>query len=111
MSLALEDLAERIRAAMPAGLHTIEKKMFGGIAFMLDGNMLVCPTREGALIVRVGKHGMAAALEKPGASIMEMGGRAMSGFVVLSGDALEDDAVLAGWLAMAHAFVRTLPPK
>lgn len=111
MSMALDELAERIRTLLPPGLHPVEKKMFGGIAFMVDGNMLVCPTREGALIVRVGKQGMAAALEKPGAEMMDMAGRSMSGFVVLPGDALEDDDVLADWLATAHAFVRTLPPK
>jgi TfoX/Sxy family transcriptional regulator of competence genes len=85
--------------------------MFGGIAFMLDGNMLVCPTREGSLIVRVGKDGMEEALAEPGASRMDMGGRAMAGFVVLLGEALEDNDVLQGWISRAHAFVRTLPAK
>ncbi len=107
----LDELADRIRAALPPGAHTIEKKMFGGIAFMLDGNMLLCPTRDGALMVRVGKDGMAAALERPGAQIMEMSGRSMNGFVLLSGDALEDDDTLADWVDLALAFVRTLPPK
>lgn len=111
MSMASEDLAERIRALLPADEHVVEKKMFGGIAFMLQGNMLVCPTREGSLIVRVGKEGMASALTIPGADIMDMGGRSMSGFVVVSGDAVEDEFALGEWIDRARSFVKTLPPK
>lgn len=111
MSMAREELADRIRALLPPGLHPREKRMFGGIAFMQDGNMLVCPLKDGALLVRVGKDGMDAALARPGAEIMEMSGRTMGGFVVVSGDAIEDHEDLAGWISTAHAFVRTLPPK
>jgi hypothetical protein len=111
MSMACDELADRIRALLPRGVHCTEKKMFGGIAFMTAGNMLVCPTKEGALIVRVGKDGMAEALAQPGASVMDMGGRSMSGFVVLAGDAIEDDEVLGNWLGRAWGFVRTLPAK
>jgi Regulator of competence-specific genes len=111
MSMASEELAERIRALLPPGDAIRERKMFGGIAFMRDGNMLVCPTREGALIVRVGKDGMDAALARPGAAVMDMAGRSMSGFVVVSGDAIEDDEALAGWIETARTFVATLPPK
>lgn len=111
MSMARDELAERIRAALPMGLHTTEKRMFGGIAFMLDGNMLVCPLKDGALMVRVGKESLAAALDQPGAGPMEMRGRPVSGFVLVSGDAIEDDDALAFWIARAHAFVRTLPAK
>ncbi|KKB09869.1 hypothetical protein VE26_08560 [Devosia chinhatensis] len=109
--MACDALAERIRSVLPPALLVREQKMFGGIAFMVDGNMLVCPTREGQLIVRVGKDGMAAALEQPGAATMDMAGRRMSGFVVVDGDALEDDAALEGWLTSALAFVRSLPAK
>lgn len=111
MSMASEELADRIRALLPPGANVREQKMFGGIAFMLDGNMLVCPTKEGAMIARVGKDGMAEALERPGAGLMDMGGRSMSGFVVVSGDAIEDDDDLAGWIDTARAFVAGLPPK
>ncbi len=111
MSMACAELADRIRQMLPQRAAIVEKKMFGGIAFMQDGNMLVCPTKEGALIVRVGKEGMAEALSRPGAEIMDMNGRSMSGFVVLGGDAIEDDDLLEGWLDMARAFVATLPPK
>lgn len=111
MSLACDDLCDRIRRLLPPRASIIEKKMFGGVAFMLDGNMLVCPTKEGALIVRVGQKGMAEALAKPGASVMDMAGRSMSGFVVLAGDAIEDDDALEPWLDLARSFVATLPAK
>jgi TfoX/Sxy family transcriptional regulator of competence genes len=111
MSMAVEELAARIRPLMPQRGAVEEKRMFGGMAFMLDGNMVVCPTKEGALIVRVGKEGMAEALSLPGADRMDMNGRTMSGFVVVTGDALEDDEVLADWMGRALAFVRTLPAK
>lgn len=111
MSMACDELAERIRRLLPAGVHCTETRMFGGLAFMWNGNMVVCPTKEGALIVRVGKDGMATALEHPEARQMEMGGRPMSGFIELDGDAIEDDDVLGDWLRRASDFVRTLPAK
>ena len=111
MSMARDELADRVRDFLPALASIIEKKMFGGIAFMLDGNMLVCPLKDGSLMVRVGKDGMAAALGRPGAEAMEMNGRTMGGFVVVSGDALEDYHDLEQWIDRALAFVRTLPAK
>jgi hypothetical protein len=111
MSMASEELAERIRALLPPEENIHEQKMFGGIAFMLDGNMLVAPTKEGSMLVRVGKHGMEHAIRQPGARIMEMGGRAMNGFVEVSGDTIEEDFALGEWIDRARAFVKTLPKK
>lgn len=111
MSMALEELADRIRAVLRPGEIVREKRMFGGIAFMLSGNMLVCPLKDGSLMVRVGKEGMAEALEQSGAAAMEMRGRTMGGFVLVSGDAIEDDEMLGDWVERARAFVKTLPPK
>ena len=110
MSLALEELSERIRALTP-DLILVEKKMFNGRAFMHRGNMLVCPIKDGTLLVRVGKDGMAAALERPGAAPMVMNGRTMGGFVFVAGDAIEDDDALQDWIATARTFVDTLPTK
>jgi len=110
MSMAVDDLTDRIRPLLPQNRRIEEKRMFGGLAIMLDGNMVVCPTKEGSLIVRVGKDGMEEAL-RAGARPMEMGGRTMSGFVLVTGDALEDDKALSGWVARAVAFVGTLPAK
>lgn len=111
MSMATDDLAERIRAVLPAHVHCLEKKMFGGIAFMYHGNMLVAPLRDGGMLARVGKDGMEEALALPGAGIMDMGGRSMGGFVVVAGDALEDDDDLREWLQRCLRFVETLPQK
>lgn len=110
MSLALEELSERIRALTP-DLVLVEKKMFNGRAFMHRGNMLVCPIKDGTLLVRVGKDGMEAALARPGAAPMVMNGRTMGGFVFVSGDAIEDDDMLQGWIETARTFVDTLPSK
>ncbi len=109
--MAVDELAGRIRPLMPTEGRIEEKRMFGGMAIMLNGNMVVCPTKEGSLIVRVGKDGMADALATDGATPMEMGGRVMSGFVLVSGDAIEDDATLKVWIDRALAFVSTLPAK
>ena len=111
MSMAVEDLAERIRALLPPGDSIREQKMFGSVAFMLDGNMLVAPMKDGSLLVRTGKDGQADALQQPGAGVMSMTGRVMSGYVQVESDAIEEDEALASWIGRARAFVRTLPPK
>ena len=111
MSMASDELTDRIRDLFSPGENIREQKMFGANAFMSNGNMLVAPMKDGSLLVRVGKDGMEDALAMEGASLMEMGGRTMGGFVVVSGDALEEDFALGEWLDRARAFVRTLPPK
>jgi len=110
MSMAREELAERVRALLPPRVHCLEKRMFGSIAFMRNGNMLVAPLKDGSMLARVGKEGMDDALAR-GASIMDMNGRSMSGFVLLSGDMVEDDDALSEWLQRCLLFVDTLPQK
>ena len=109
--LSVIDLADRIRVLISDRPGITEKRMFGGIAFMLRGNMLVGPIKGGGLLVRVGKDGYEAALARPGAGPMTFTGRPMSGFVEVTGDVLEDDDTLTEWIAVAEAFVSTLPPK
>jgi TfoX/Sxy family transcriptional regulator of competence genes len=111
MSLASEELSDRIRAHLGPHPAVAEQKMFGGRCFMLEGNMLVGPTKDGGMLVRVGKDGYADALTRPGARPMTMGGRTMSGFVEVTGDVLEDDEVLLDWIELARRFVGTLPAK
>lgn len=111
MSLACETLADRIRdhfAPLP-GLS--ERKMFGGRAFLLDGNMIVSAMKNGALLARVGKDAYPAALSRLGCHPMAMGEKTMSGFVAVDGEALESDDALAAWLNECLAFTATLPPK
>lgn len=111
MSLASEELADRIRGHLGLSPGITEQKMFGGRCFMLNGNMLVGPMKDGGMLVRVGKQRYDAALALPGARRMTMGSRTMSGFVEVTGDVLEDDEVLLDWIELARGFVVTLPAK
>lgn len=111
MSFASEALADRIRIHFAPIPGLSEKKMFGGRAFMLDGNMVVGIMKDGGLLARVGKDGYAAALTRPGCQPMTMGEKTMSGFVSVDGEVIEDDAALADWLNECLAFATTLPPK
>ncbi|MBV9637624.1 MAG: TfoX/Sxy family protein [Methylobacteriaceae bacterium] len=104
----IDALAGRIRAALP-GEGISEQRMFGGVCFMLNGNMIAGSSRNG-LLVRVGKERREDALRRPGASEMMMGGRAVEGYVFVDPERL-DEAGLRDWLDYAHAFVRALPAK
>ncbi len=102
-------LAQHIRAAL-AGVEAIrEVRMFGGLAFLLNGNMMASASKRG-LMARVGPDGVAAALAHPGTIALEMRGKPMPGFVRVTPPALGTPAVDA-CLQQALAFVRTLPPK
>ena len=104
-----EDLGERVRVAL-AGTGTVrEVRMFGGLCFMLNGNMVAGTSKRG-LMVRVGKDQQPSALARPGAKRMEMTGRPMEGYVFVDPPPT-DDRSLQDWLALAVAFVTTLPAK
>lgn len=109
--MSVTEMADRIRAALGDRPNLREQKMFGGVAFMLNGNMLVGPIKGGGLLARVGKDAYSEALTRPGASPMMFTGREMPGFVEITGDVLEDPDTLAEWIALAEAFVGTLPAK
>lgn len=98
-----EDLADRIRAALSPRTPFDERKMFGGIAFMVNTHMALGVTRDD-LMVRVGKDGMGAALERGGA-VMEMGGRPMTGMILVDGRRVADPGELDAWVgtAVEHA--------
>jgi hypothetical protein len=106
-----EALAARVRDELAGEPGTTEKRMFGGLAFLLDRHMAVAVSGEGGLMVRVPPDRTTELAARPGAAPMEMKGRAMSGWLRVDGEALTDDAVLAGWVAIGRDFVRTLPPK
>jgi hypothetical protein len=99
----------RLRAALAPRPFT-EQKMFGGTCFLVSGNMLVGTSKRG-LLVRVGKEGHAAALARPHAKPMEMRGRPMEGYLHVAPAGTERDEDLRGWLALALAYVETLPAK
>jgi hypothetical protein len=108
-----EGLAETLRADLPATGVT-ERRMFGGLCFLLDGHMHsgVHGTKlGGGAMFRVGPGGEAAALAIPGARPMVFTGRRMTGMIELSGEAVADDTRRRAMMALATAFVRSLPPK
>jgi hypothetical protein len=107
--MADDPMIGRLRAALE-GLPIREQKMFGGTCFMLSGNMLVGTSKRG-LLVRVGKEAHAAVVARPHAKPMEMGGRAMEGYVFINEAGTKTAKDLNGWLKLARAFVETLPPK
>ena len=111
MSAASDALAVRIRAALGPRPDIEEKKMFGGIGFMLGGNMMVGVSAKGALMVRADPDAINETLALPGAAQMHMGERVMKGFITVADDAIADPAALAGWIARAETYVRTMPAK
>ena len=106
--LAPDEIAASVRVAL-ADTRVHEVKMFGGIGFMLNGNMLVAVSKRG-LLARVGKDAEAEALLRPGARAMEMRGRVMRGYIFVEPEVLTD-AHIADWLRLARSFVATLPRK
>ncbi|MEU6378936.1 TfoX/Sxy family protein [Streptomyces sp. NPDC046909] len=105
-----EGLAERIRQRLGADPAVTEKRMFGGVAFLYEGNMAVGVTGDD-LMVRVGPDATDAALARPGARVFDMTGRPMRGWVVVDGAAVAEDDTLAAWLDEGRAFAASLPPK
>jgi TfoX/Sxy family transcriptional regulator of competence genes len=103
-------LADRIRENIGDDPNVGEIRMFGGICFTLNGNMLIGTMKDGSLLVRVGEAAHAEALARPGASLMNFTGREMKGYVLVAEDAL-DDLALRQWIAVASAFVGPMPPK
>jgi TfoX/Sxy family transcriptional regulator of competence genes len=104
------ELADRIRSRLADDPNVAEIRMFGGICFTLNGNMLVGTMKDGTLLARVGEEQEAVALAKPGASRMNFTGREMKGFIIVAQDAL-DGRALKSWIAMATTYVGALPPK
>lgn len=106
-----QQLADRIRAALAGRIDADEKRMFGGLAFSIEGHMAVCASSTGGLMVRIDPADGEALLAGDGVQRMVMGGREMAGWLLIDQTALDDDAALAAWVARGVAFVQTLPPK
>jgi TfoX/Sxy family transcriptional regulator of competence genes len=105
-----ETLAERIRAILAARDDVREQKMFGGIAFMVAGNMC-CGVIRDDLMVRLGEERADAALDEPHTRPMDFTGRPMKNLIYVGPVGTADDAALRGWIDRALAFVDTLPAK
>ena len=106
MSPASEELADRIRAIVDGRVGLTEKKMFGGICFLLNGNMVV-----GSMLMRVGPDRHEEAKQRPGVTPMVQGGREMVGFVLAADEGIDDDDAIKASIEYAWSFVTTLAPK
>ena len=105
-----EGVADRLRDTFEAIPGVTEKKMFGGIAFMVNGHMS-CGVVSDTLMVRVGPDQYEEALKRPFASEMDFTGRPMKGFVYVAPDGFESDEDLESWVRTSLVFVHALPPK
>lgn len=105
-----EALAQRIRSVLPSPLDFTEKKMFGGIAFMLNGNMC-CGVVKESLMARVGSEKYDETLALPHARPMDFTGKPMKNMVFVDPPGIADDKALRDWIERCVAFVNTLPKK
>jgi TfoX/Sxy family transcriptional regulator of competence genes len=106
---AESDLALRVRAALQGVEALREVKMFGGVGFMVNGNLVAAASKRG-LLLRVGRERQVEALAQPGIRPMEMRGRRMEGYVYADPPPGSEDAIKA-WLRPALDYVQSLPPK
>ena len=105
-----ETLAQRVRDVLYPLTAAEEKKMFGGIAFMVSGNMTVDVLQDN-LIVRVGLENYEAALGKPDTDLFKPTGKPMAGWITVTPNGYQADEELKYWIELALEFVKTLPAK
>src|SRR3954471_7328945 len=105
-----ENLAKRVRTSVRNKTGVTERMMFGGVAFMLRGQMFVGVT-DSRLMARIGPDNYEAALAKPGVREMDFTGKPMRGYVFVEPEALIKASDLRRWVQMSVAFVETLPGK
>lgn len=106
-----EHLAARIRTLVADEPGLTEQRMFGGLAFLIGGNMAVAASGQGGALVRVDPDDSDALVAETPAELMEMRGRGMAGWLRVAPEHLERDGDLAGWVARGTAYARSLQPK
>jgi TfoX/Sxy family transcriptional regulator of competence genes len=106
-----EDLAERIRELMATEPGVTEKAMFGGLAFLIGGNMSVSASGQGGLLLRVDPEETHALVEEPHAEAFVMRGRAMQGWLRVDPEGVRTKPELERWVARGAAYARSLPSK
>ena len=106
-----EALAARIRELVAGEPGVSEQKMFGGLAFLVGGNMAIAASGEGGILVRVDPDETEALVARTGATVMEMRGRAMRGWLRVEAQQVRTKRELAAWAKRGVAFARSLPPK
>jgi TfoX/Sxy family transcriptional regulator of competence genes len=106
-----EDLADRIRELIADVPDVTERKMFGGLAFLVGGNMAVAVSGQGGLMVRVDPEETDDLVAAPHAHPMEMRGRPMRGWLRVHDDGVRQPGDLEAWVRRGVAYARSLPPK
>ena len=106
-----EDLADRIRVAMQHVDGVTEKKMFGGHAFLVGGNMAASASGQGGMLLRCDPGETAALVEEPGVDRFEMRGRKMDGWLRVDPTVLESDDQLERWVQVGVGYAQALPRK
>ena len=107
-----EALAGRVRSLVDGRADVAEKRMFGGLAFLVGGHMSVAVSgTQGGLMVRVPKEDTERMLAEPGARPFEMHGKGAAGWLLVDPGALEDDDELRHWVDVGVGYASTLPPK
>lgn len=105
-----EDLDKRIHKIVGRRPHTTARRMFGGVGHMWKGHMF-CGVLKKSLILRLGAEQARQALTRPHVRPFDVTGQPMSGWVMVDGAGVENDAALQDWLKQAMVFVASLPPK
>lgn len=103
-------LADRIRLVLPKSRGISERKMFGGLAFLMNGHML-CGVVKADLMLRLGEEATATALGRPHTRPMDFTGRALKSMIYVDARGLDTDESLRSWVASALKYVKNLPPK
>jgi TfoX/Sxy family transcriptional regulator of competence genes len=106
-----EALAARIRELVADEPLLTEKKMFGGLAFLIGGNMAIAASGQGGLLVRVDPDQSDELVATTPARPMEMRGREMAGWLRVDGDDVPEQPDLERWVALGTAYAKSLPPK
>jgi TfoX/Sxy family transcriptional regulator of competence genes len=106
-----EDLANRIRELVAAERGVTEKKMFGGLAFLINGNMAVSASGKGGLLLHIEPDETEALLKKPHAQPFEMRGRVMDGWLRVEADGVKTKRQLERWVARGVDYAKSLPSK
>lgn len=106
-----EDLADRIRELVGGESDLTEKKMFGGLSFLVGGNMAVAASGQGGLLVRVDPAESDTLVARSQARLMEMRGRAMQGWLRVDAEHVRTKRQLAKWVELGTTYARSLPAK
>ena len=106
-----EELASRIRSVVRGESGLTEKRMFGGLAFLINGHMAVSASSKGGLLLRVDPAQTEALVEQPHIGRFEMRGREMDGWLRVDVEAVKTDAELRSWVSHGADYARSLPAK